>query len=452
MFTWQHGFGAPAIPQVHNGMLEAMQAAFMNLNGFPHQVAPERCQCVQNPVPLHLSPAMAMLARISPTRQYQPWHPTQKDEVAAGISPGAGECRSCEGTCAKHQGSPYPQMPQPMVSPCPTVSKQTCEAEMRTPKAVGGGSINDGADRLCRAVFKLYGRSPNDLPPNLLTQVLHMIQTSPQYMMGYINPGCVELTLDMLLPLEKSKVVCKELAERLVRLQTFHSDVWRNGKFSLQVNAEHVTVEGGRVKGKEDCQHSESVPELEAISPLCMQLNEKREVRVYGRNLEEGARASITREGRCYVMPVQEEMTEDGCLNIELEAVTPGSNLLQLTSSNGFASNIVPILVVEDGNVCREIRQVEELFAFSHRGSETLLSNLFQLGRALAHGSEAVSEASLREMMSFASKYGMTSVHAHLNHLRNAKCMPSAGEQRHAKACGVEVATVIGASASGRTT
>lgn len=223
----------------------------------------------------------------------------------------------------------------------------------------------------------------------------------------------------MLLPVEESELQCKDLVSRLVQLDAEHGAVWRSGRWSLTVNGETATLDNGRIVQHYDCDQTPNSPTIHSIDPLCMVLGSRQKVRLRGRCIAgDGFRVSLTREGKCYTLPAQADHSNSE-LSIDVHAVREGANLVQVSEvSDSRVSNTVPIIVVNDYDVCDEINRLVETVSFRHKGCTTLLSVIWQLGRVLAHGVDAASKPSLDELETFCTWWGLRSAKQRLLQMR----------------------------------
>ncbi|KAG1672795.1 hypothetical protein FOA52_002783 [Chlamydomonas sp. UWO 241] len=103
--------------------------------------------------------------------------------------------------------------------------------------------------RVLRISMKLFNRTPADLPPDLRDQVTSWLAAAPAHMEGYIRPGCVYLTLQMLV--EQS--VYADAVERGLHgllshlLHVTGCAFWWTGSYTVQLMGDLAAVDAGQV-------------------------------------------------------------------------------------------------------------------------------------------------------------------------------------------------------------
>ncbi|KAI3753965.1 hypothetical protein L2E82_26031 [Cichorium intybus] len=90
------------------------------------------------------------------------------------------------------------------------------------------GNLKPKERKSDRIVFKLFGKDPNELPVLLRNQILNWLSQSPTDIEGYINAGCIILSL------------CYDLGSNLRRLlEAYNDSFWRTGWIYTRV-LDHV--------------------------------------------------------------------------------------------------------------------------------------------------------------------------------------------------------------------
>ncbi len=85
--------------------------------------------------------------------------------------------------------------------------------------------------------MKLFDKHPSDLPADLRQQLTGWLQAAPAAIEGFIRPGCVFLTAQMLLPEEGALAALAQGMGQLLRM-VLSDDAhacWREGTMLLQV-------------------------------------------------------------------------------------------------------------------------------------------------------------------------------------------------------------------------
>jgi hypothetical protein len=91
--------------------------------------------------------------------------------------------------------------------------------------------------RSVRVSLKLFDKNPSDLPGDLKEELTSWLSSAPVSLEGYIRPGCVFLTVQMLLPEAAAEVAVAQGMAHLLRmvLSDKAHPCWREGTVLLQV-------------------------------------------------------------------------------------------------------------------------------------------------------------------------------------------------------------------------
>ncbi|KAL5647944.1 hypothetical protein ACJX0J_042299, partial [Zea mays] len=115
--------------------------------------------------------------------------------------------------------------------------------------------------RTGRIIFKMFGKEPSTIPGNLHDDIVNWLKHSPTEMEGYIRPGCLVLSMYLLMP----GIAWDELEENLLQrvnslVQSSDLDFWRKGR-------------------------TWNTPELTLVSPIAVVAGQKTSLILKGRNL-----------------------------------------------------------------------------------------------------------------------------------------------------------------------
>ncbi|KAJ9531899.1 hypothetical protein QJQ45_022051, partial [Haematococcus lacustris] len=114
-----------------------------------------------------------------------------------------------------------------------------------------------------RISMKLFQRTPADLPPDLRPQLLAWLDAAPLALSGSIRPGCVALTLTLLLPAPSYHAAMHRGLASLLHhlLHATGCQFWHQGAYVVQLGPEMAMLANGRVKAYyKDEEGQEAVP------------------------------------------------------------------------------------------------------------------------------------------------------------------------------------------------
>jgi hypothetical protein len=109
--------------------------------------------------------------------------------------------------------------------------------------------------------MKLFNRTPADLPPSLKADLCSWLSEAPAAVEGHIRPGCVHLTMQLLVSRRAHDAAkaagLASLVAHLLDGSTAGAAFWRSGVYTVQVFSQLAVVEGGVLSAFED--HEEPV-------------------------------------------------------------------------------------------------------------------------------------------------------------------------------------------------
>ncbi|XP_072977182.1 squamosa promoter-binding-like protein 15 [Typha angustifolia] len=230
-------------------------------------------------------------------------------------------------------------------------------------------SNSDAQDRTGRIIFKLFGKDPSSFPGNLRAQVLNWLSNSPSEMESYIRPGCVVLSVYVLMPSVAWDELEGDLLQRVTTLvQCSESDFWKNGRFLVRTSRQLVSYKDGTIRLSKSWR-TWSTPELTSVSPLAVVSGQKTSLVLKGRNLTiPGTKIHCTYMGK-YTSKEVLCSAYPGTIYDDSSMETfdfPGGPPLVLGRcfievENGFKGNGFPVIIA-DSSICQELRTLEAVF------------------------------------------------------------------------------------------
>uniref|UniRef100_A0A1J3F1B3 Squamosa promoter-binding-like protein 1 n=1 Tax=Noccaea caerulescens TaxID=107243 RepID=A0A1J3F1B3_NOCCA len=255
----------------------------------------------------------------------------------------------------------------------PQTSRNSDSASDQSPSS----SSEDAQLRTGRIVFKLFGKEPNDFPIVLREQILNWLSHSPTDMESYIRPGCIVLTIY----LRQAETAWEELSDdlgfSLMKLLDLSDDpLWTAGWIYVRVQNQLAFVFNGQVVVDTSLPlRSNDYSEIISVRPLALAATGKAQFTVKGINLRRpGTRLLCAVEGKYLIQETAHDSTkenDDLKENNEIECVSFSCDM-PITSGRGFmeiedqglSSSFFPFIVVEDDDVCSEIRVLETTLEF----------------------------------------------------------------------------------------
>ncbi|XP_052201898.1 squamosa promoter-binding-like protein 14 [Diospyros lotus] len=226
----------------------------------------------------------------------------------------------------------------------------------------------DVQDRTGRIIFKLFGKDPSQLPGTLRTQVYNWLSYSPSEMESYIKPGCVVLSIYMLMSSSAWEQLEANLLQHVNSLvYNSDTDFWRNGRFFVHAGRQLVSHKDGDIRICKSWRAWHS-PELTLVSPLAVVGGEETSLSLRGRNLNiPGTKIHITHMGG-YLSGVPEPANDETSFNeiksvsFKIHGLPPGVlGRCFIEVENGLTGTSFPVIIA-NANICDELRLLEREF------------------------------------------------------------------------------------------
>ncbi|GLC42081.1 hypothetical protein PLESTB_001066100 [Pleodorina starrii] len=144
--------------------------------------------------------------------------------------------------------------------------------------------------RLVRLSMKLFNRTPADLPVDLRNQVTSWLASAPSAMEASIRPGCVFLTVQMLVDEAGAAQAAAPgaingLAEHL--LTRTGCPFWHTGTYTLQLGEDMLLVRDSRVSGDAAGGRGDGrFPVIRRMGPLAAVAGQPTTLKVHGQHLD----------------------------------------------------------------------------------------------------------------------------------------------------------------------
>ncbi|KFK37474.1 squamosa promoter binding 1 [Arabis alpina] len=258
----------------------------------------------------------------------------------------------------------------------PQTSRNSDSASDQSPSS----SSEDAQMRTGRIVFKLFGKEPNDFPVDLRGQILDWLSHSPSDMESYIRPGCIVLTIY----LRQAENAWEELSDDLgfslgKFLDRSDDPLWTTGWIFVRVQNQlafvfnrEVVVDTSLALRSRD--HSDII----SVRPLAVVATRKAQFAVKGINLRRpGTRLLCAVEGKYLIQETTNDSTTEEnddakekteiveCVNVSCALpIASGRGFIEI-EDQGLSSSFFPFIVVEEDDVCSEIRVLETTLEFT---------------------------------------------------------------------------------------
>ncbi|CAN8285926.1 unnamed protein product [Cochlearia groenlandica] len=255
----------------------------------------------------------------------------------------------------------------------PQTSRNSDSASDQSPSS----STEDAQMRTGRIVFKLFGKEPNDFPMDLRGQILNWLAHSPTDMESYIRPGCIVLTIYLRQAETAWEELSDDLGSSLRKLLDLSDDtLWTDGWIYVRMQNQLAFVFDGQVVVDTSLPlRSRDCSDIISVRPLAVVATGKAQFTVKGINLRRpGTRLLCAVEGKYLIQETTDNSKkENGDLkeNNEIECVdfscdmpiSSGRGFMEI-EDQGLSSSFFPFIVVEDNDVCSEIRLLETTLEF----------------------------------------------------------------------------------------
>ncbi|XP_021900760.1 squamosa promoter-binding-like protein 14 [Carica papaya] len=231
-------------------------------------------------------------------------------------------------------------------------------------------SLNsDAQDRTGRISFKLFDKDPSHFPAELRTQIFNWLSNSPSEMESYIRPGCVVLSVYVLM----SSAAWEQLEGNLLQqvnclVQDSYSDFWREARFLVHIGRRLASHKDGKIRLCKSWR-TWSSPELILVSPLAVVGGQETTLSLRGRNLSnQRTKIHCMYTGGYKTM----EITGSTCQGTAYDEIKLGGFRIQdacpgvlgrcfIEVENGFKGNSFPVIIA-DATICNELRVLENEF------------------------------------------------------------------------------------------
>ncbi|CAE6054911.1 unnamed protein product [Arabidopsis arenosa] len=258
----------------------------------------------------------------------------------------------------------------------PQTSRNSDSASDQSPSS----SSEDAQMRTGRIVFKLFGKEPNEFPIVLRGQILDWLSHSPTDMESYIRPGCIVLTIYLRQAETAWEELLDDLGFSLRKLLDLSDDpLWTTGWIYVRVQNQLAFVYNGQVVVDTSLPlKSLDYSHIISVKPLAIAATGKAQFTVKGINLRRrGTRLLCAVEGKYLIQETTHDSTigenddlkENNeiveCVNFSCDMpITSGRGYMEI-EDHGLSSSFFPFLVVEDDDVCSEIRILETTLEFT---------------------------------------------------------------------------------------
>eukprot|EP00798_Chlamydomonas_sp_ICE-L_P013229 gene13229-19070_t len=274
-----------------------------------------------------------------------------------------------------------------------------------------------------RVSMKLFGRTPADLPQDMKQQVTSWLSAAPVAMEGLIRPGCVFVTMQLVLDLDTYRTAIARGVQGLVDhlLYSTKCMFWRTGVYTVQVDKDLASLTNGQVTGffsacprqlmQLPAGQAGIVPQLEALSPICVVASSKHtpspiSVKLQGSQLDTAGLGVMCRHRGLQLKGQLTPSVATGGAGSGSGATahlphftTCGLALVEL-SRNAFLTDALPLLVVDNPAIAAEVCSLEKM------GLPALVATSFT---KTAEGSIQLQQK-LNRVLAFACDHGLVAV------------------------------------------
>eukprot|EP00898_Chlorokybus_atmophyticus_P008419 jgi/Chlat1/8579/Chrsp82S07966 len=299
----------------------------------------------------------AMLALLQQTSQQPPHPPTPP---AAPTPPAEGRVQ-------------WTQNPLPDVSVPAMLQAQ----RLLLDNAVSGVHYPQQVQRLGRISMKLFGKNPSDLPPDMRDQIMAWLAFSPTSLESFIRPGCVLLTLDVVMPCIAWDEFEKDIEVTVRRLLDCH-EFWRSVPMILQFQQYRSVVDCGVIM--EVVRTDERMPMIASVTPVCVPRGKAASFTVECLGATDDTKLVCRYLGVYPRLIVDGPGLVEGTVNItvagEVSGIRSGTATLELIAED-MVSCPQPILFAEEA-ICDEVNSIASQLSVAE-----LHNLLYDLGRML---------------------------------------------------------------------
>ncbi|RZC54791.1 hypothetical protein C5167_013642 [Papaver somniferum] len=232
-------------------------------------------------------------------------------------------------------------------------------------------SNSDAQNRTGRIIFKLFDKDPSSFPGTLRNQILEWLSHSPSEMESYIRPGCVILSIYVLMPCTAWDQLQEDLLQRVNFLvRDLDPGFWSSGRFLVHTDRQLASHKDGKVRLCKSWR-TWSAPEIMSVSPLAVVCGQETSLMLRGRNLSvPGTKIHCTYMGGYLSKEVlgSEGTVYDDTSSESFDFPSGFPTVLGrcfIEVENGFKGNSFPVIIA-DAAICHELRLLE--FEFKEDG------------------------------------------------------------------------------------
>ncbi|KAJ8747436.1 hypothetical protein K2173_007341 [Erythroxylum novogranatense] len=225
---------------------------------------------------------------------------------------------------------------------------------------------SEAQDRTGRIMFKLFDKDPSHFPGTLRMQIYNWLSSSPSEMESYIRPGCVFLSIYVAMSTSTWEHLDRNLLQQVDSLvQNSNSDLWRTGRFIMQIGRQLASQKDGRTRL---CKawSSWSSPELISISPLAVVSGQETTLLLRGKNLTNlgtnffctdiGGYTSLKVTASTYSEGIYDEISVG---DFKIHGSSPNAlGRCFVEVENGFKGTSFPVIIADDA-ISKELRLLE---------------------------------------------------------------------------------------------
>ncbi|GIL66303.1 hypothetical protein Vafri_19898 [Volvox africanus] len=231
--------------------------------------------------------------------------------------------------------------------------------------------------RLIRLSIKLFNRTPADLPADLRNQVTSWLASAPAAVEASIRPGCVFLTVQMLVD-EASAARASEPGSLRSFVQHLLTRTgckfWHTGTYTVQLHEDMLLVRDGRVSGDTASGRGDGrFPVLHRMGPLAAVAGQPTILKVHGQNLDAPNCSVVLRYGTKHLKAHLQPLSSHRAI-VRLPPLPEvcGPAWVEVTRG-AYLSPAKQLLVARDEALVDEINKLDVRNGPLHQGTVELL-------------------------------------------------------------------------------
>ncbi|GFR47637.1 hypothetical protein Agub_g9379 [Astrephomene gubernaculifera] len=227
--------------------------------------------------------------------------------------------------------------------------------------------------RIVRLSMKLFNKTPADLPTDLRNQVTSWLASAPAAMEASIRPGCVFLTIQMLVDeVAAAQAAAPGAVESLTEhlLTRTGCPFWHVGMYTVQLGADVVLVRDGKLVSDKAAEGAGAAaggssrgdgrfPIIRRLAPLAAMAGQPVVLRVHGVNLDAPGCSVIVRWGNKHVKAHLQPLSTHRAV-VRLPPLPDLCGPVWLEVSRGaYLSPAKQLLVAKDAALVEEINRLD---------------------------------------------------------------------------------------------